>query len=42
MKIRVGFEMHRNCPQSTPMIFSLNVRFMRASDVDRRGACRLS
>ena len=33
MKIRVGFEMVYDCPQPTPMIFTLNVHFTRVSDL---------
>jgi hypothetical protein len=33
MQIRVGFEMTYDCPQSTPMIFTLNVHFTRVSDL---------
>ena len=33
MQIRVGFEMIYDCPQSTPMIFNLNVHFTRVSDL---------
>jgi transglutaminase-like putative cysteine protease len=33
MQIRVGFEMDYDCPQPTPMIFTLNVHFTRVSDV---------
>ncbi len=33
MKIHVGFEMIFDCPQSTPMIFNLNVHFTRISDL---------
>jgi transglutaminase-like putative cysteine protease len=33
MKIRVGFEMIYDCPQPTPMIFTLNVHFTRVSDL---------
>ncbi len=33
MQIRVGCEMTYECPQPTPMIFTLNVHFTRASDL---------
>ena len=33
MQIRVGFEMIYDCPQPTPMIFTLNVHFTRVSDL---------
>jgi transglutaminase-like putative cysteine protease len=33
MQIRVGFEMTYECPQPTPMIFTLNVHFTRVSDL---------
>jgi len=33
MQIRVGFEMVYDCPQPTPMIFTLNVHFTRVSDL---------
>jgi len=33
MKIRIGFEMIYDCPQPTPMIFTLNVHFTRVSDL---------
>jgi transglutaminase-like putative cysteine protease len=33
MKIRVGFDMSYDCPQPTPMIFTLNVHFTRVSDL---------
>ncbi len=33
MQIRVGFEMSFDCPQPTPMIFTLNVHFTRVSDL---------
>ena len=33
MKIRVGFEMVYDCPQPTPIIFTLNVHFTRVSDL---------
>lgn len=33
MKIRVGFEMIYDCPQPTPMMFTLNVHFTRVSDL---------
>jgi len=33
MRIRVGFEMIYDCPQPTPMIFTLNVHFTRVSDL---------
>jgi len=33
MQIRVGFEMAYECPQPTPMIFTLNVHFTRVSDL---------
>jgi transglutaminase-like putative cysteine protease len=33
MQIRVGFEMVYDCPQPTPMLFTLNVHFTRASDL---------
>jgi hypothetical protein len=31
MKLRVGFDMTFDCPQPTPMIFTLNVHFTRVS-----------
>jgi len=33
MQIRVGFEMVYDCPQPTPMIFTVNVHFTRVSDL---------
>ncbi|MGD9620197.1 MAG: transglutaminase family protein [Mycolicibacterium sp.] len=33
MRINVGFEMIYECPQPTPMIFTLNVHFTRVSDL---------
>ena len=33
MKIRVGFEMIYDCPQPTPIVFTLNVHFTRVSDL---------
>ena len=33
MQIRAGFEMIYDCPQPTPMIFTLNVHFTRVSDL---------
>jgi transglutaminase-like putative cysteine protease len=33
MQIRVGFQMVYDCPQPTPMIFTLNVHFTRVSDL---------
>jgi transglutaminase-like putative cysteine protease len=33
MKIRVGFEMSYDCPQPTPMIFTVNVHHTRVSDL---------
>src|ERR1700685_1095673 len=33
MKIRVGFEMHYEFPQPTPMIMVLGTHFTRASDI---------
>jgi len=33
MQIRAGFEMSYDCPQPTPMIFTLNVHFTRVSDL---------
>src|ERR1700692_3098203 len=33
MKIRVGFEMHYDFPQPTPMIMVLGTHFTRASDI---------
>jgi transglutaminase-like putative cysteine protease len=33
MEIRVGFEMTFDCPQPTPMIFTLNVHYSRVSDL---------
>jgi transglutaminase-like putative cysteine protease len=33
MQIRVGFEMVYDCPQFTPMIFTVNVHFTRVSDL---------
>jgi transglutaminase-like putative cysteine protease len=33
MQIRVGFDMSFDCPQPTPMIFTLNVHFTRVSDL---------
>ena len=33
MKIRVGFEMHYELPQPTPMIMVLGTHFTRASDI---------
>src|SRR6202034_4793741 len=33
MKIRVGFEMHYEFPQATPMIMVLGTHFTRASDI---------
>ena len=33
MKIRVGFELVYECPQPTPMIFTLNVHHTRVSDL---------
>src|ERR1700761_4849785 len=33
MKLRVGFEMHYNFPQPTPMIMVLGTHFTRASDI---------
>ena len=36
MKIHVGFDMIYDCPQPTPMIFTLNVHFTRVSDLAGR------
>ena len=36
MQIHVGFEMVYDCPQPTPMIFTLNVHFTRVSDLAGR------
>jgi transglutaminase-like putative cysteine protease len=36
MNIRLGFEMVYDCPQPTPMIFTLNVHFSRVSDLAGR------
>jgi transglutaminase-like putative cysteine protease len=36
MQIHVGFEMVYDCPQPTPMIFTLNVHFTRVSDLVSR------
>jgi transglutaminase-like putative cysteine protease len=33
MQLQVGFEMSYDCPQPTPMIFTLNVHFTRVSDL---------
>lgn len=33
MKLRVGFEMHYEFPQLTPMIMVLGIHFTRASDI---------
>ena len=33
MQLRVGFDMSFDCPQPTPMIFTLNVHFTRVSDL---------
>jgi transglutaminase-like putative cysteine protease len=33
MQLHVGFEMSYDCPQPTPMIFTLNVHFTRVSDL---------
>jgi transglutaminase-like putative cysteine protease len=33
MKIRIGYELAYECPQSTPMIFTLSVHYTRVSDV---------
>ena len=33
VQIRVGFEMIYECPQPTPIIFTLNVHFTRVSDL---------
>jgi transglutaminase-like putative cysteine protease len=33
MRIRAGFDMVYDCPQPTPMIFTLNVHFTRTSDL---------
>ncbi len=33
MKLNVGFDMVYDCPQPTPMIFTLNVHFTRVSDL---------
>ena len=33
MQIRVGFDMTFECPQPTPMVFTLNVHFTRVSDL---------
>ena len=33
MQLRVGFEMIYDCPQPTPMIFTLNVHYTRVSDL---------
>lgn len=33
MKIRIGYEIIYNCPQSTPMILTLNVHYTRVSDL---------
>jgi len=33
MKLRVGFEMHYEFPQLTPMIIVLGIHFARASDI---------
>jgi hypothetical protein len=37
MKIRVGYELVFDFPQSTPVIMVLGTRFTRASDVDQTG-----
>jgi transglutaminase-like putative cysteine protease len=36
VQIRVGFAMTYDCPQPTPMIFTLNVHFTRVSDLASR------
>lgn len=36
MRIRVGFEMTYDCPQPTPIIFTLNVHYTRVSDLAGR------
>ena len=33
MKIRIGYELSYECPQPTPMIFTLSVHYSRVSDV---------
>jgi transglutaminase-like putative cysteine protease len=33
MQIRIGYELTYECPQRTPMIFTLNVHFSRVSDL---------
>jgi len=33
MRIRVGFEMVYDCPQPTPMVFTVNVHYTRVSDL---------
>jgi len=33
MQIRIGYELIYDCPQSTPMILTLNVHFTRVSDI---------
>ena len=40
MQIHVGFEMAFDCPQPTPMIFTLNVHFTRVSDLIGRDDLR--
>jgi transglutaminase-like putative cysteine protease len=33
MKIRIGYELQYQCPQPTPMIFTLNVHYSRVADL---------
>jgi transglutaminase-like putative cysteine protease len=33
MRIRIGYEIVYECPQATPMVFTLNVHYTRVSDV---------
>src|SRR3990172_6953557 len=33
MKIRIGYELTYECPQPTPMIFTLSVHYTRVSDI---------
>jgi hypothetical protein len=33
MKLRIGFEMHYEFPQPTPMMLMLNIHHSRASDI---------
>jgi transglutaminase-like putative cysteine protease len=40
MRIRAGFDMVYDCPQPTPMIFTLNVHFTRVSDIVGRDDLR--